>query len=231
MIIDGLKERIVWCFWFGEEMSQSRKACFNSIKNRNTNTILITEENLSKFIMKKDPLHKGYKFLSPTHKSDYLRSYFMYHYGGVYTDIKKQEFTYDEYYNLLELERELYCLGAPQTAPSQIANCKETLLTRKEFHKFSGCCNFMFRKGTFMALEWKKTINLKLDSVYHTLKNNSGLYHPRATKYGAQGERIEPRGYPLGWTEIHGDVFHPLSYKYSDKIKNILPHLSKENYR
>ena len=70
-------------------MSDKRKKCLDSIKqNIGVKVILITPNNLDKYILKDYPLHKSYKYLSEVHKSDYLRTYFMHHYGGGYTDIK-----------------------------------------------------------------------------------------------------------------------------------------------
>lgn len=228
--MDGIRERAVFCFWFGKEMSEDRKSSLETMKV-NENLILITENNLEQFVAPQDKLHDGFQFLSLTHKSDYLRSYFMYHYGGVYSDIKRQHFSYEKYFKALERDDSIFCLGTPQTSEFQIANCPETRNTRKDFERFSGCCNFMFKRKTKMALEWKNKVKKKMDIVYEKLKSNDGLYHPRATSRGAQGTNISSKGYPLRWTEIHGEIFHPLTYKYSRNIRNILPHLSKEKYR
>ena len=48
----------------------------------------MTVENLHEYILKDHPLHPAYEFLSETHRCDILRTYFMYHYGGGYSDIK-----------------------------------------------------------------------------------------------------------------------------------------------
>ena len=94
-------ERILYTFWFGSEMSKDRKYCFDSmVKNSGVQTILITDKNLEKYIT--EPLFKGFDLLSSTHKSAYLRPYFMKHYGGCYADIKYLDYDLNPYFELLE---------------------------------------------------------------------------------------------------------------------------------
>lgn len=52
------------------------------------NIHLVTVDNIHEYIMEGQPLHPVYEFLSETHKCDILRTYFIYHYGGSYSDIK-----------------------------------------------------------------------------------------------------------------------------------------------
>ena len=81
--------RVIYCFWFGPEMSDNRKKCFESIiQNSKVGVRLVTKHNLQEYNLADSPIHPAFQYLSATHKSDYLRCYFMYHYGGGYTDIK-----------------------------------------------------------------------------------------------------------------------------------------------
>lgn len=83
----------VWvCWWQGEnDMSPIVRKCYNQIKELNTNkqVILITEENVNKyvtfpsFIIEK--YHKG--IITKTHLSDILRAELLCKYGGVWMDI------------------------------------------------------------------------------------------------------------------------------------------------
>jgi len=72
-------ERKIFCFWTGEnEMSTNRRACLNSIVAKsNCEVELVTSDNLGRFVLNHHPLHEAYEFLSYTHRSDYLRCYFM----------------------------------------------------------------------------------------------------------------------------------------------------------
>ena len=58
--------------------------------------LLITPNNLNDYIVKDDPLPEAYNYLSLVHKADYLRTYFMYHYGGGYADIKRYQHSWKE---------------------------------------------------------------------------------------------------------------------------------------
>ena len=56
-------------------------------ENSGCNIILIHDGNLHEWIIP-GTLHSSYKYLSYTHRSDYLRCYFSHYYGGGYSDIK-----------------------------------------------------------------------------------------------------------------------------------------------
>ena len=81
----------IFIFWTGNNsLSENRIKSLESLKAvTGANIILITPNNLYYYIKPYAPLHPAYDYLSLVHKSDYLRSYFMYHYGGGYSDIKR----------------------------------------------------------------------------------------------------------------------------------------------
>jgi len=81
----------IYCFWTGSnEMSDARKQSLEQLKQvSDMNVILVTKDNLHTYILPDHPLHEAYKYLSETHKSDFLRIYFMNFYGGGYSDIKR----------------------------------------------------------------------------------------------------------------------------------------------
>ena len=85
------KENNIYIFWTGDnEMSENRKKSIENLKNTcECNIILVTPLNLKSYILSSQPLHEAYQYLSYTHKSDYLRTYFMHFIGGGYSDIKK----------------------------------------------------------------------------------------------------------------------------------------------
>lgn len=70
------------------------------------------------FILPEYPLHKAFEFLSAVHKSDYLRSYLLYHYGGGYSDVK--HFHYDMLPFFKQLEEgpaDKYAVGYHEISP------------------------------------------------------------------------------------------------------------------
>ena len=84
--------RVVWAFWMDlPTMSSTRRAAFdNMVDNLGVPVRLITLSNVSHYNVSWDPIHPAISepYLSDIHKGDYLRAYFMRHYGGGYHDIK-----------------------------------------------------------------------------------------------------------------------------------------------
>ena len=81
-------ENKIYCFWTGEnKMSEQRLKCLEQLRKKSQcNVILVTPKILDKYILDKHPLHPSFKYLSQTHKADYLRTYFMRFHGGGYSD-------------------------------------------------------------------------------------------------------------------------------------------------
>ena len=83
-----LKPRL-FCFWTDNNtMSSDRRNALSSLSNTGLEVIFVNQDNLSNWVLKNAPLHTSYKYLSSVHKADYLRCYFMHHYGGAYSDVK-----------------------------------------------------------------------------------------------------------------------------------------------
>ena len=76
-------QKRIWVFWTGDnEIPQIRKKNIESMKNKSgAEIILVTSGNLSEYIAV-EKIHPAYNFLNFAHKADYLRCYFMHHFGG-----------------------------------------------------------------------------------------------------------------------------------------------------
>ena len=89
---DGaIAQRRLWCVWAGDNpMTVNRMHSLDTLKELNPELelTLVTPSNLHRFIVPAHPLHEAYPHLSLPHRSDYLRAYFLHHYGGAYADIK-----------------------------------------------------------------------------------------------------------------------------------------------
>ena len=89
--------RKVWVFWFGKEMHGARKVAYHSLlSNIGVEVELVTVKDLHRFNVSTHPFHKAIRFplgngLSAIHVGDYLRAYFMHHYGGGYHDVKRHD--------------------------------------------------------------------------------------------------------------------------------------------
>ena len=69
-------------------MFDNRKRCLESLVNTECEIELVTPSNLNDWVLPNRRLHAAYENLSAIHRSDYLRAYFMHHYGDGYAGIK-----------------------------------------------------------------------------------------------------------------------------------------------
>ncbi len=62
--------------------------------------------------MPEKPFHSSFKYLATSHKSDFMRIYFLYFYGGGYTDIKHFHFDMGPFFRKLEKSpSNIYAIG------------------------------------------------------------------------------------------------------------------------
>ena len=64
---------------------------------------------------------------------------------------------------------------------------------------------------------------IKMDTIYSQLKK-----YPSKSITQVYSEDYP---YPLEWTELLGQIYHPIVYKYEDKLMKDLPYVNTENYR
>jgi len=175
---NAFMERAGFVFWFGPafggtDMSPQRKRGVELLNQHSgIDFHLVTEENLDEWILPEDPLHQGFPCLSATHKSDYLRSYFMFHYGGAYSDLKPYSFSWQPYFEKLENSDRQF-IGQRQLKLSGLS-----VKARMPFWWYVCDSYFIFKKHTDFALTWKKSINVVLDQNFTTLAQSPGTYHP-----------------------------------------------------
>ena len=211
-MINGLKEKIIWVFWTGEnEMSPVRKRCLSTLEERSgCKVIVIGPGNLEEYEVEDDPFHEGFSKLSLTHKSDYLRSYFMYYYGGAYSDIKPYSFDWKPLFSQLENSAKDF-IGAHEKHEDHIAS--EDPVIRQAYNELASVRLFIFKPKSPFGKLWKEATKVKMDAILEELRLHDGSYHPRATSAGAHGDSsVEGRGYPLTWNGLLGSLLHPLQY-------------------
>ena len=220
-------DKVIYCFWTGDNtMSENRAECLQSIINNSGVTVkLITPKELTNYIKSDSPLHPAYQYLSAVHKADYLRCYFMHHYGGGYCDIKMIFHSWNEAFDKLNSSK-AYFIGYPEigwygAAYQNIYNQQLAYDLKTHWRLLAGNCAYIFRPHTPFTEEWFQELNNRLD-FYHS----SLLEHPATDPWGKEN------GYPIPWANILGNIFHPLCVKYHNNIlfsKRIKP--SFENYR
>lgn len=204
-----IPRRIV-CFWTGDNvMSDSRKRAFDTLQSTSkTEVLLITPESLSSYIIETYPLHPAYQYLSLVHRSDYLRCYFMHHYGGGYSDIKAARHSWVQSFDTFENDDKSWIMGYPEIGEHGVAPvkgiCGEDL--RKNWYFLLGNCAYICAPYSPFTTSWYDEVHKRLDDILLDLQNCPG------------NSRGDNDGYPIEWTYLLGNIFHPLCLKYSNHV-------------
>ncbi len=225
--LKGKVDRVIYIFWTGDnEITPNRLEGIKSLeKVCGVDVKLITPQNLPEYIKEDDPLPEAYQYLSLNHRSDYLRSYFMHHYGGGYADIKIYNKSWVPAFQKLD-NSDAYAIGYHEVgfwgaATSGITN--HNLLHDLHYYwsLLIGNGAFICRPHTKLTQEWHEEAKRKIIENAALLKE-----HPAKDIFGTNED------YPLPWSGMQGSIFHPLCLKYHDKLlkdKALMP--SFENYR
>lgn len=220
--------RVIYIFWTGDnEITPNRLKGIESLKRVcGVEVRLITPHNLHEYIKPEDPLPEAFKYLSLNHKSDYLRSYFMHHYGGGYADIKTYYHSWIHAFDALDSSNSAYVIGYPElgwwgAACQDITNSALRHDMTYNWRHLIGNGAFICRPYTPMTEEWHGEAKRRLLSLTDALHQ-----HPAVLPFGKNED------YPLKWAAMQGAIFHPLCLKYNGhllKDKALMP--SFKNYR
>jgi hypothetical protein len=216
---DGVATNTVFCFWTGvNKMSRQRVLCLWSIfVNIRCPIVFLNNESIKDWELSKSPFHPAFEFLSETHKSDYLRSYFMHHYGGGYTDIKITTKSWRPHFSSLR-NSDALGLGYTELGPEAVAPLPGALVDELRTHcgDLIGLSAFIFRKQTDLTNAWYARTCELLDKKYDDLRA-----HPARHPYDSNGFRLgdgSTSAYPLNFTQLHGEILHPIIYEYKKRI-------------
>ena len=226
-------QRRVFVFWFGPKMTLTRRRAFWLLRRRAQVPIqLVGPGNLQDWILKKQPLHPTFRYLSSTHQSDYLRAYFMLNYGGGYSDVKPLTFDWTPFFRTLDSSRYQF-VGYPEFGPDGVAGGPQVA---ENWSQLAGACYYIFRPRSAFAREWLHRIHNILDEMQPKLLKHPGNFHPRAVRGGvfqpktAQEKQMRSE-YPLEWTQINGSIFHPLQLDFIGEFGRELPQVRWRRYR
>lgn len=189
-------------------MSENRTAHYLQMQSISQVEIkLITPDNLTDYILPEFPPHPAFNNLSLVHKSDYLRCYFMHHYGGGYSDIKSPTNDWNEIFTALQQSKK-WAIGYPEVKKKHVAKVEGKVGKglRNNYKLLIGNCAYIFRPHTHFTTEWYNELHRLMDLYEKDLKQFPG---------NVMGDN---EGYPIPWTGILGNLFHPLCLKYSDKL-------------
>ncbi len=202
---------VIFTFWTGDNpLTPNRKKGLESLKkNTGIEVKLITPKNLSNYIIKTHPLHPAYEFLSLNHRSDYLRAYFMYYYGGGYADIKKYSNSWAAAFKKLNRYPNKWALGYQELGAWGVPKIEGKLGKdlKLNYLYLIGNGAFIYKPQSPIAKEWITEVEKRLDYFLPLLKKN-----PAKDFFGKN------KNYPIPWAHLTGEIHHPLILKYHDKV-------------
>lgn len=228
----------LWAFWTDDNpLSANRERSLLSMHNSGLELVIVNRQNIGDYVDASD-IHPAYWHLNAAHKADFLRCYFMHKYGGAYCDIKTIANSWVKSYNKLIESPVLLCSGYREISPGAVANpyassrlIGESLRRqasayftwkrlRARYRDLIGCGAFIFKQNSPFTHDWWFQLNNRLDHLCAKLKENPAV-HPKE-RYGdcVNGKYSK---YPVPWTYLLGDIFHPLCLKYSHRIDKELP--------
>lgn len=230
---DGLSGNAIFCAWTGHNplSPQRAEALLSIYRETCCPVLLLTPHTIPRWEVKDSPFHPAYPHLSETHKADYLRCYFMHHFGGGYTDIKMTSQPWTVHFEALRAAPDAYGIGYPEIGPHGVATCGGALEAelKQNWTRLIGNCAYIFRKNTPFTQAWLARTHAVLDA-----KLDAVMAHPSQHPLDQAGV-ILPDGttslYPFRWQEILGEIFHPLAYEFSDRLLQTAMAPRFTNYR
>ncbi len=213
--------RYLYCFWTGENaMSDARYGAFQDLLfHSRTNVKLISVKNLEWYILPAVPLHRGYQYLSETHKADYLRTYMMHFYGGGYSDMKRPGGSWSEAFCDILEDDAMMVNGYKEVGPSGLAHACLAF----DWEKNIGNCAYICRPHSALTHFWYNAMMRFLDEVYDDL-----VAHPAT---GPQDCKEHGGGYPIEWNQMLGRIFHVCTYNYRNFLGQSVPVPDFHGYR
>lgn len=238
----------IFVFWFGSStMSDQRARCFESLKNTECEIEFVDKHSLEQYILPGHPLHRAFAHLSPVHQSDYLRAYFMHHFGGGYSDIKMTSQSWRPAFDALghsdafgagyqevfggmarfhknRVKGHVFYLGRRLPSLVALGIYKHHKRNRK---RAIGNGAFIFRPGTMFTSTWLSHVETRLTLLYPLLLENPAK---NAKERPGEDYGDGPSRYPVPWSFLLGDILGPLSIKFSDRLLQVVPAPSFVNY-
>ena len=205
----------LFVIWAGDnEMPDRRRESLAYIQKTNPEfTVeLVTPENLHEYVVPEHPVHPAYKHLSYVHRSDYLRGYLMHHYGGAYVDLKPMIGSWSEVLDKLNSDDNIWVSGAPEIGYWNVAKPSGTLGTDLviNYSNIAAQSAMACKPYSPLTYEWMAEVDRRMDYF------SSLLYEGCAEQpYGMNPE------YPIQWSNLMGQVFSSLCFKYMDHVEPI----------
>lgn len=211
--------RVIFSAWLGDNpMSEQRTlALLSLLRHTACAHVHITPQTLKDWVVPEYPLHPLFDLLSATHKADYLRAYLMHVHGGGYSDVKHTSKSWKPFFELLDRSA-AYGVGYTEVGPQGVASVGGELEVemKNNFQRIIGFCAMIFRPGTHLTEAWYRQVYEAVDRKAEQLVRHPAR-HPQ-DRLGVPFTDGTQSEYPFQWTELGGDIFHPLVYRFADAI-------------
>ena len=198
----GKVDKVIYCFWTEDNpITENRQHGLQTMReNLGVSIEFLDKKGIEELILPEAPLHPGYKYLSAVHKSDYLRCYFMHHFGGGYADIKPytKNNNWNQCFEFINNYPQVEIVGQHEYKDGIAV---PSLRNEANAEIFVACGWMICRAKTNFTSEWYARILRKMDEKFESLQKK-----PATTPYGGDG-------YPLGWNELLGRIFHQWQYE------------------
>jgi len=223
-----LNNKYVFQFWTDDNSLTENR--IRNLENFESTTgmknILIHPSNLDQFVLPFHPLHKTYPYLSAVHKSDYLRAYFGFFYGGGYMYIKECWGNWkSSWHDLITCTDKNVFMNSHPNPDMGCVPCSLSQDVKDNYAKIPSVCIFLSKQFNPIMYDWLIEIEKILDERAENITNN-----PMRNPYEYGGK------YSICWNEIGARLLHRIYYeKYLKTSSSLLtmPFLNRneKNYR
>ncbi len=201
-------------------MTEPRKKALAALKAQSgLQVCLLLAEDIKSLLVDDYPLHPAFPYLSETHRADYLRTYAMHVHGGGYSDIKAPGGSWVSAFKEFAKRPGVYVSGYRESG----TNCTANVDLKDHWRHLLGNGAYIVRPRTPFTQAWFDRMNAVLDAKLDALRKHPATH--------ARDHRSPTSEYPLGWSELLGQIFHPLCYEFRDHLRYDVPIPDCQNYR
>lgn len=216
----GTVPQLVWTFWFSSHLSPNRQASLLRMPSTlQIPVLLLTPQNMQPFL--RWPVHPAVAHLSGNHKSDYFRIYFLLHYGGGYTDIKRMIEPWNTFFDAFN-DPNVWFVGAPEIENGMAVPPGSTFPS--DYYKRMISNGFLIARPRNPCLVRVHHVqHHKLDRIYPVLKAANQPPKDRCC------DQPTPE-YPLRWAEMMGEIMTEVAGEYTSHFSRRMRRPPLTNY-
>lgn len=207
-------------------MSQRRRRAADAMeKTLEVPVVLVTDNDLSSFTSAW-PVHPAVPFLTPVHRADYFRIYFLLHYGGGYSDIKNHVESWRPHFKKIIASPSVWMVGVPELKGMN-ADLPGDNFPPDYYKKLMSNGWFIARPGNDFLCHVLKEQEVFLDTKLDALRAHPGTNLGRCCVTAAEQRQHE---YPIGWVELLGMRMSHVSQWYHEHFEKIMKLPSVTDY-